>query len=69
MRIPERDVTSSRDEFLVKIVNSTRSLVPREVRYAIPEKEALAIFWGIQKFYKYFYGTKFTIQTDSFDLH
>ena len=46
------------------VMYASRKLLPREVRYAIPEKEALAIFWGVHKFYKYLYGTKFTIQTD-----
>lgn len=43
---------------------ASRKLLPRETRYAIPEKEALAIFWAVHKFYKYLYGTKFIVQTD-----
>ena len=46
------------------VMYASLKLLPREVRYAIPEKEALVVFWGVQKFYKYLYGTKFTIQTD-----
>jgi len=51
------------DEFH-PVMCASRKLLPREIRCAIPEKEALAIFWGVQKFCKYLYGTKFTIQTD-----
>ena len=46
------------------VMYASRKLLPREVRYAIPEREALAVFWGVQKFYRYLYGTKFTIQID-----
>ena len=41
---------------------ASRKLLPREVRYAISEKGALAVFWGVHKFYKYLYGSIFLIQ-------
>jgi len=46
------------------VMYASRKLLPRESRYAIPEKEALAVFWAVHKFYKYLFGTKFVIQTD-----
>ena len=35
------------------VIYASQKLLPQEVRYAIPEKEALAVFWGVHKFYKY----------------
>ena len=47
------------DGELHPVMYASRKLLPREVRYAISEKEALAVFWGVHKFYKYLYGSKF----------
>ena len=52
------------DGELHPVMYASRKLLPRETRYAISEKEALAVFWGINKFYKYLFGNKFVIQTD-----
>jgi len=41
---------------------ASRKLLPREVRY--PDKEGLAVFWVVNKFYKYLFGSRFIIQTD-----
>jgi len=43
---------------------ASRKLLPREVRYAIPDKEGLAVFWAVNKFYKHLFGSRFIIQTD-----
>src|SRR5712691_8405460 len=42
----------------------SRKLLPRESRYPISQKEALAVVCCIQKFYKYVYGSHFTLLTD-----
>ena len=39
------------DGELHPVMYASRKLLPREVRYAIPEKEALAVFWGVHKYY------------------
>ena len=38
--------------------------MPREQRYAVIEREALAIIWGIQKFKMYLIGKEFVVETD-----
>jgi len=43
---------------------ASRKLLPREVKYAVPDKEGLAVFWAVIKFYKYLFGSRFIIQTD-----
>ena len=42
----------------------SRKLLPREQRYAVIERECLAIVWSIQKLSRYLRGTTFTIQCD-----
>eukprot|EP00795_Rhopilema_esculentum_P005569 gene5569-9573_t len=42
----------------------SRKLLDRERRYAVVEKECLAIVWAIQQLRVYLYGRKFSIQTD-----
>jgi hypothetical protein len=49
---------------LYAVMYTSRKLLPRETRYAIGEKEMLAIVWCCTKFYKYIYGAKFVVQTD-----
>jgi transposase InsO family protein len=46
----------------------SRKLNDREARYAVEERECLAIVWCIQKFHRYLYGTEFTIETDHCSL-
>jgi len=42
----------------------SRKLLPRETRYPISQKEALAIVYCIDKFYKFVYGSHFVLKTD-----
>ena len=42
----------------------SRKLLPRETRYAVVEREALAIVWGVQKLARFLLGAKFILQTD-----
>ena len=46
------------------IAYASRSLTQTEQRYAQIDRESLAIYWGIKKFYPYLYGRKFTLVTD-----
>ena len=52
------------DGELHPVMYASRKLLPREVRYAIPDKEGIAVFWTVNKFYKYLFGYRFIIQTD-----
>ena len=40
------------------------SLVPAEKKYSQLDKEALAIIFGVKRFYQYLYGRQFTILSD-----
>ena len=42
----------------------SRKLLDRETRYAVVEREALAIVWGVQKLARFLLGSKFILQTD-----
>lgn len=44
--------------------NASRKSSAAEVIYAVVKREYLAIVWAIQKFQTYFFGPKFTLQTD-----
>jgi len=46
------------------MASSSRKLKDRETRYAVIEREGLAIVWAIGKFYCYLYGREFILQTD-----
>ncbi|XP_026319414.1 uncharacterized protein K02A2.6-like [Hyposmocoma kahamanoa] len=46
------------------IVFASRKLRPAETKYSVIDREALAIFFGIQKFDQYLRGTKFILSTD-----
>ena len=46
------------------IVFDSRSLAAAEKNYSQLDKEALAVVFGVKKFYTYLYGCKFIIQTD-----
>lgn len=43
---------------------ASRKLVAAEKNYPIVEKEFLAIYWAVNKFSSFLYGTEFLIQTD-----
>ena len=43
---------------------ASRTLMDREKRYSVIDKEALAIIFGVTKFYQYLYGRRFILQTD-----
>jgi len=43
---------------------ASRKCVDRETRYDIQNKEMLAIVWCCSRFYRFFYGAPFVIQTD-----
>ena len=47
---------------------ASRKLLPREVNYAVVEKECLAIVWALCQFHVYLYGQEFTIETDHLPL-
>ena len=46
------------------IAYASRTMAPAEKRYCHLDKEALAIIFGLKKFYQYLYGRKFIIYTD-----
>jgi phospholipid-translocating ATPase len=46
------------------IAFASRKLKPREQKYAVIEKECLAIIWALGFFYPYLYGQHFVIETD-----
>ena len=47
---------------------ASRKLLPREVNYAVVEKECLAIVWALRQFHVYLFGQEFTIETDHLPL-
>ena len=50
------------DEHPVAYVS--RKLFPREQKYAVIEKECLALVWALKVFHTYLYGQEFTVETD-----
>ena len=46
------------------IMYASKKLSGPQLNYSAIEKEAYAIYWGIQKFERYLYGRCFTIETD-----
>ena len=43
---------------------ASQKLSPAQKKFSISKKEALAIIFGVKKFYKFLYGKTFTIETD-----
>ena len=43
---------------------ASKKMTEAETRYAMVEKEALAVTWACEKFYYYLVGRKFEIETD-----
>ena len=50
------------------IAYASKKLTEREKKYAVEEKEALALIWGVQKFNRYLYGKEFLMETDHMGL-
>ena len=46
------------------IAFASRILSAVESRYSVIHKEALAIYWGVKKFYQYLAGRNFILETD-----
>ena len=42
----------------------SRTLTTAESRYSQIDKESLAIYWAVKRFFNYLYGRKFILQTD-----
>ncbi len=51
-------------EILHLVAYASKKLKDSERKYAVIERECLAIIWGILKFQRYLYGRQFTLQTD-----
>ena len=43
---------------------ASKKLLPREQNYSVGEREALAIVWAVNKFYRYLYGQYFVLESD-----
>lgn len=52
------------DGNLKTIKCESRSLAPAEKNYSQIEKEALGIVWAVEKFHKFVFGRRFSLQTD-----
>lgn len=50
------------------IAFASRTLLIPEKGYSTGDKEGLAVYWGVKKFYEYLYGRDFIIRTDHMPL-
>ena len=41
------------------VMYANKKMLPREQNYSVGEREALAIVWAVNKFYRYLYGQHF----------
>jgi hypothetical protein len=46
------------------VMYASKKLLDRERNYSVGEREALAIVWAVSKFYRFLYGTHFTLESD-----
>jgi hypothetical protein len=53
-----------RDGDLRPIQFDSKRLSARQKRYSAPQRECLAIIWGIERFHYYFSGRKFTLMSE-----
>ncbi|XP_049865697.1 uncharacterized protein K02A2.6-like isoform X1 [Pectinophora gossypiella] len=60
-------ILSNRDEkgVIKPVAYASKKLNSTEIKYAAIDKEAMAIVFGITKFYNYIYGRSFELETDS----
>ena len=46
------------------VAYASRKLSSTEQKYAVVEREGLAVVWATRKFYQYLYGREFVLETD-----
>lgn len=57
-------LVQKRDNEEIVIAHAAKSLTDTEKRYPQTQREAYAAVWGVERFYFYLYGRKFTLRTD-----
>ena len=57
-------IISHKDETKKPPAFASRTLTESEKNYALLEKEALLLVFGVKKFHQYLYGKKFTLITE-----
>lgn len=55
---------ASSESELLPVMFASRKLSSPETRYSVCEREALAVYWGVNKFKRFLYGQHFFIITD-----
>ena len=46
------------------VMYASKKMLPREQNYSVGDREALAIVWAVNKFYRYLYGQHFILESD-----